>query len=32
MMSVVARYLSDDDIDDLVVYYSSIEATVEIPR
>ena len=31
-MNVVAKTLSDDDIDDLVAYYSNIEITVVAPQ
>ena len=31
-MNIVAGGLSDEDIADLVVYYSNIEITVEIPE
>jgi len=30
-MGVIAKQLSDEDIDDLVTYYSSIELRVESP-
>ncbi len=32
VMNVVAKELSDADIDDLVAYYSSIKITVEVPE
>ena len=31
MMSTIAPTLSDEDIDDLSAYYSSIEITVKVP-
>ena len=31
MMSTIAPMLSDDDIDNLAAYYSSIEITVKVP-
>ena len=32
VMNVVAKTLSDADIDDLAAYYSSIKITVEVPE
>jgi cytochrome c553 len=32
VMNIVAKTLSDADIDDLVAYYSSIKITVEVPK
>ena len=32
VMNVVAKTLSDADIDDLVAYYSNIKITVEVPE
>ena len=31
-MSIIAQSLSDEDIDDLVAWYSSIEISVEVPE
>ncbi|MDX1529389.1 MAG: cytochrome c [Gammaproteobacteria bacterium] len=31
-MNVIAKNLSDDDIDDLVAWYSSIEVEVKLPQ
>ena len=31
-MNIIAKVLSDDDIDNLAAYYSSIKITVEMPQ